>query len=300
MTVPRERRPAPPAPELDREDEVDLGRYWSTVAARWWLPLLGLLAGAAIGYLLSLGGGSVYVAKATVYLGVPFSPTGNVAIQSPNTSPRTINVLIHSEAGLRQAAARSGLRIGRLRGAVSSSAAVGAASLGAPAAKGTAAQYSTISVQGEAPRKTRDAANALADYVIANVSGYVDTKIAGYRRQLAGIDADLRSNELRTGALNAAVKGANGLSPIDQLVLISQLDNAEQRRGALLDSQTQTQQLLALAKTVERPRVLARATAVKTTARSKRNSAVVGAFLGLLLGLAAALLWERFARRPAV
>jgi uncharacterized protein involved in exopolysaccharide biosynthesis len=39
---------------------------------------------------------------------------------------------------------------------------------------------------------------------------------------------------------------------------------------------------------------------VKTTARSKRNSAVVGAFLGLLLGLAAALLWERFARRPAV
>jgi len=40
----------------------------------------------------------------------------------------------------------------------------------------------------------------------------------------------------------------------------------------------------------------------KTTARSNRNSAVVGAFLGLLLGLLSALLWDRFAppaaRRP--
>jgi uncharacterized protein involved in exopolysaccharide biosynthesis len=36
---------------------------------------------------------------------------------------------------------------------------------------------------------------------------------------------------------------------------------------------------------------------VKTTARSRRNSVVVAAFLGLLAGLAAALLWDPVARR---
>ena len=39
------RRP-PPAPDVGGEEELDLGRYWSLVAARWWLPLLGLIGGA--------------------------------------------------------------------------------------------------------------------------------------------------------------------------------------------------------------------------------------------------------------
>src|SRR2546423_4074292 len=207
-------RRAPPGPDVDAEEEVDLGRYWNTIVARWWLPLLGLIGGAAIGYLLALGGGGVYVAKATAYLGVPFSPTGNVAIQSPNTSPRTVNVLIHSEAAISQAASRCGLRPGQLRGGISSSAAAGGAALGT-AAKGTTAQYVTISVKGKASRKSRCAADSIGGFVIENVSGYVNTKIAGFQRQLNGINADLESNAIRTQALNAALKNANGLSALD-------------------------------------------------------------------------------------
>jgi hypothetical protein len=60
-----------PAPDLDAEADVDLGRYARALAARWWLPLAGLIAGAAIGYVLSLGGHQVYRAGATVYLGQP-------------------------------------------------------------------------------------------------------------------------------------------------------------------------------------------------------------------------------------
>ena len=41
--------------DLDAEQEVDLGRYWSAIVARWWLPVLGFVAGAFIGYLTSLG-----------------------------------------------------------------------------------------------------------------------------------------------------------------------------------------------------------------------------------------------------
>jgi uncharacterized protein involved in exopolysaccharide biosynthesis len=38
---------------------------------------------------------------------------------------------------------------------------------------------------------------------------------------------------------------------------------------------------------------------VKTTARSRRNAVVVAGFLGLLIGLLAALLWEPVVRRRA-
>ncbi len=67
--------------------------------------------------------------------------------------------------------------------------------------------------------------------------------------------------------------------------------------GEVLDDQLQAKQLLIQAQEVERPQVLTRAAAVKTTARSRRNSVVVAAFLGLILGLIAALVWEPLARR---
>jgi len=286
------RRP-PPAPDVDGEEEVDLGRYWSLVAARWWLPLLGLIGGAAIGYLLALGGGGVYVARVTAYLGQPFSPTGSTAIQSPNTNPRTVNILIHSDAATSRAASRCGLSRGKVRSGVSSSVGASGSALGT-ATKGATAQYATILVRGSAGRKTRCAADQIARFTVANVSGYVDAKIAGFDRQLAGINDDLKANEVRTAALNQALK-VGGLSALDKLVLVSQVSNAEDRRAQLLTQQTATAQLLALAQQVEKPRLLGPATVAKTTARSKRNSAVVGAFLGLLLGVLAALLWDRFA-----
>jgi hypothetical protein len=289
-------RRRPPPPDVDGEEEVDLGRYWSLVAARWWLPLLGLVGGAAIGYLLALGGGGVYVAKVTAYLGQPFSPTGSAAIQSPNTNPRTITILVHSDAAVSRAASACGLPPGKVRTGLSTSSAASGAALGT-ATKGATAQYTTISLRGPASRKTRCAVDSIATYVVRNVSGYVDAKIAGFNRQLAGINDDLKANEIRTAALNQALKNGNGLSPLDKLVLVSQVSNAEDRRAQLLTQQTATAQLLALANQIEKPRLLGHATVAKTTARSKRNSAVVGAFLGLLAGILAALLWDRFAPR---
>ena len=229
----------------------------------------------------------------TAYLGQPFSPTGSTAIQSPNTNPRTVNILIHSDAATSRAASRCGLSRGKVRSGVSSSVGASGSALGT-ATKGATAQYATILVRGSAGRKTRCAADQIARFTVANVSGYVDAKIAGFDRQLAGINDDLKANEVRTAALNQALK-VGGLSALDKLVLVSQVSNAEDRRAQLLTQQTATAQLLALAQQVEKPRLLGPATVAKTTARSKRNSAVVGAFLGLLLGVLAALLWDRFA-----
>ena len=67
--------------------------------------------------------------------------------------------------------------------------------------------------------------------------------------------------------------------------------------GDVLNDQLQAKQLLIQAQEIERPQVLTRAAAVKTTARSRRNSVVVAAFLGLVVGVIAALVWEPVTRR---
>ena len=48
----------------------------------------------------------------------------------------------------------------------------------------------------------------------------------------------------------------------------------------------------------ERGRILTRAVASKATARSRRNSIVVAALIGLILGALAALAWDRLETRP--
>jgi uncharacterized protein involved in exopolysaccharide biosynthesis len=279
-----------PAPELDVEQEVDLGRYASAVAARWWLPLLGLLAGVIVGYALSLGGGEVYRAEALLYLGQPFSPNGNAPVQSLATNPRTVGEIVRSEAALRQAAAAADLPISKLRGRVSTQALTGTA------ARAGTTPLVEIAVQGDSRIKVARAANTLANIVVENVSGYVAVKVETFQRQLAAYEDALESSARRLNLLNTTIQEAD-LEPLEELVLVSQIDNAEQRRGQLLDLQAQTQQQLALAQNVEGSRVVEPAVAARTTAQSRRNSILVAGAIGLLLGLVAALAWDAVAGR---
>ena len=124
---PRER----PLPDVEAEEELELGRYWHALVIRWWLPLVGLVAGIVIGYLLSLGGHQVYQAKSTIYLGQPLSPTGTGQIQGLSTNPSTVKQVVLAPFYQHQAERRAALPAGALRGHVSTQAVAGvAASLG--------------------------------------------------------------------------------------------------------------------------------------------------------------------------
>jgi hypothetical protein len=103
----------------EAEQEVDLGRYWSAIVARWWLALLGLIVGAFIGYLISLGGKQVWKASATVYLGASYSSVGGVFLQGPQANPATAGTIARAESSIEAAAVRAGMRAGDLRGHVS-------------------------------------------------------------------------------------------------------------------------------------------------------------------------------------
>jgi hypothetical protein len=258
------------------EQEVDLGRWWGAIVARWWLPVLGLVVGAFIGYLISLGGKEVWKASATVYLGASYSPVGGVFLQGPQANPATAGTIARAESSIESAARQAGMRAGDLRGHVSTqSISTGA---GSSLVRTTGNPLVRVTVQASTRRRAAAAANALANLVVDRLAGYADGKIETLK---ARIDADQQQ-------LDAIRRGSGG-DPTARAVLAVQA-------GTILDDQLQAKQLLIQAQQIERPKLLTRAASVQTTARSRRNSVVVAAFLGLVLGLIAALVWEPLLR----
>jgi hypothetical protein len=264
--------------DLDAEQEVDLGRYWSAIVARWWLPVLGLVAGAFIGYLISLGGKDVWKASATVYLGASYSSVGGVFLQGPQANPATAGTIARAESSIETAAAQAGMRAGDLRGHVSTQAISTGA--GSTAVRTTGNPLVRITVQASTRRRAQAAANALAGIVVKRLSPYADQKIEALQQRIA--DDQVQIDAIRRGSSSSDALG--------KAVLAVQI-------GDVLDDQLQAKQLLIQAQEIERPKLLTRAAAVKTTARSRRNSVVVAAFFGLVLGLIAALVWEPITRR---
>ena len=262
------------------EQEVDLGRYWSAIVARWWLPVLGLVAGALIGYLISLGGKEVWNASATVYLGASYSAAGGVFLQGPQANPATAGTIARAESSIERAAARAGMRASQLRGHVSTQAVSTGA--GATIVRTTGNPLVRITVQATTRRRAQAAANALAAIVVDRLAVYADRKIESLKQRIADDQQQLE----------AMRRGASSGDAVTKAVLAVQIGN-------VLDDQLQARQLLIQAQEIERPNVLTRAAATQTTARSRRNSVVVAAFLGLVLGLIAAVVWEPLARRRA-
>jgi uncharacterized protein involved in exopolysaccharide biosynthesis len=280
-------------PDLDAEEEVDLRRLWRTVAARWWLPVLGIVLGVLAGYAVSLGGGKVYEATAVVSLGNPLGVGGNTAMPSLAADPTIVGEIVHSESALKEAAARSGIRVSRLRGRVSSEAVT--APRGTPRA--SLARLVEVSVTGAGPRRVEVAANNLAARVVALISDYPDSKIESLRQERRAETTALASVERYIVVLRAAVQRAQGLSPLELLPLVTELNDAEQRRTQLIEEQSETRQELAVAQLIERAQVVAPAAARETTARNTRNSMLVGGIIGLLLGVISALASDPLARR---
>jgi hypothetical protein len=275
-------------PEFEDEEDVDLGRYWRLVAARWWLLLAGLVAGLIVGYLVSLGSGSVWQATALLYLGNPVSLSGN-PIQSLATNPRTVNEIVHSEAAVKTAAARSGLRTNQLRGHISTKAISG----GKGTARTGTGQLMQVTVQGDGARKVAVAANTLGLRVVRQTSDYVDSKIRSNENRVASLKSAIASVDKLITTQRAVVRNSASLAPLDQLVLISQLNNAQLQRAQFVEDLTTTEQALAFARDVEKPQIVEFAAAKKTTAQSPRNAMLVGGILGVLIGAILALVWDR-------
>ena len=290
--------PASQAADLEGEQEVDLASVWQRIKVRWWLPAVGLFAGAFVGLVLALSGGDVWRAETIVYLGQPFAPLGGGQIQSLATNPRTVGEIVRSQAAIEAASKASGISPSRLRSSISTKelTAVGQARGINPLME--------IAVKASGPRKAEQAADVLAGRVVDRVSLYVQQKVELLERRVAVSESQLAAV---TERIEAAQQQQDALIkdrtiPLDQRLLLSAnlnsvITTADARRTSLQDDLFEARQLLNLAESVESSRVVEPAGAVKTTARSSRTSLLVGALIGLLVGVVAAIVAEPIAAR---
>ncbi len=285
--------------DLDAEREVDLRSAWERITARWWLPVGGLVLGAILGVLVSIGSGDVFKAEALVYLGQPFTPAGGGQLQSLQTNPKTVSEIVRSEAAIKTAATAAGIRPAQLRGNVTSTAVVQA---------GQVARNFTplvqIEVRGPTKVKAEKASNSFANTVVGQVVPYITQKMKLLEAQIANDEQQLTEIATRIDAANEQQRIASadkGLSLAEKLLVSTNsnatVNAAEQRRGTVLQDLNSARQLLSLAENVELSRVVQPAVAVRASATSRRNAAVVGALAGLLLGALAAVVADPWLRR---
>lgn len=279
--------------DLNAEREIDLARWKRALTKLWWLLVAGLVLGAIVGFLFAVGGSSHYAASALISLGQPVSP-GGVVIASYNTNPRAISEITSSAFAQQQAEKTAHMQSGVLRGHVS----VGVVGVQTGTGAARTAPLISVTVTGRVGERVQDAANELARIVVADTTApYVGTKIKTYESVLKTTDTQLASIADRLAALQKVIHGSH-LAPLDQLVLVSQVDNAEQRQGNLFDQKATTDQQLAFAQNVESAKIVTPAAAVLSSAHSKKTSVVIGALIGLILGGIAAIVGEgRFSRR---
>ena len=285
--------------DVDAEREVDLRSGWERISARWWLPVGGLVLGAILGVLVSIGGGDVYKAETLIYLGQPFTPSGGGQLQSLATNPKTVSEIIRSEAAIETAAKAAGMRPGQLRGNVTSTAVV---------QPGQVARNFTplvqIEVRGPTRLKAEKAATSMAETVVEQVVPYIEQKMTLLKEQVSNDEQQLEDINRRIAAATNQQDIAIGdktLSLAEKLLVSTNsnatINSAEQRRGTVLQDLNNARQLLSLAQNVELSRVVQPGVAVRTSATSRRNAAAVGGLAGLLLGTLAAVIADPWLRR---
>jgi uncharacterized protein involved in exopolysaccharide biosynthesis len=279
--------------DVDAEREVDLARWRRALVALWWIPVAGLIAGAIVGAVYSLRGGSTFKASALISLGQPTSP-GGALVNGFGVNPRAVSQIVTSADARARAAAQAGLHPEALAGHV----AVAQVGTATGAGAGRATPLISLTVNGSQPAKTALAANALARTVVQKTTAqYVGVKIRTFRKTLASVNTQLKGVNSALSVLNAAAKASKNLDPLQQLVIVSQADNALARVGNLIAQQEALQQQLAFATQVESAKIVEPARAVKASAHSRSSSLLVGALIGLLLGAVVAIVAD--GRTPA-
>ncbi len=274
--------PAPPqrGPDPEAEQEVDFARYVRLLGSRWWLLAAGLVLGAVVGYLVALGGNQVYSATATVYLGQPLTPQGGGAVNTPQTNPSSVGQAVNAQSVVNAVANLCHTKPGAFKKGISTQAVASGAAKGSGAS--TVSPLVKVSVQSKKGKVAACAANGLAAAAVKKLGVYPAAQIKNLEAHIAFDNADIKT-------IQAAVANP-GVSDTDKLILQTRL-NSDQ-----LDKTTNAQ-LLLLAKTVESPYVYTTAASSKITARSRRNTVVISALIGLILGALVALFWEPVAAR---
>jgi LPS O-antigen subunit length determinant protein (WzzB/FepE family) len=278
-----------PARDVEPEQEMDLGRIWRSVIARWWLLLVGFVVGAIVGLLVSLGGGKEWKATAEIYLGQPLTTSGGPGTSAP-TSLGLATAYINQLAQLKHAAKASGLTVAQLNGALSVKPILGltGTKIGQPA------PLMLLSVTGPKRIGVQLAAEDFAHQVVNQFQPYTTQKIKIIQArltqesaQIADINRRLKAAENAQAAL--ASSAANTALVANYAQIIATLSN---ERFSAQDDIVSAKESIAQALGIESPRIVSHPESASQGGPSRRSGVIIGAIIGLVIGLLVAIFWE--------
>jgi len=296
----------PPTPPR----EVRVTDYARRVARRWYIVVACVVIAVGLVFLHKVSGSTNQAtATASVYLGQPLSAGGGPIPQTPQSNSGIAVTFVKSTPTLADAAKASGLTAKRLHGHVSvlvSSASAGGTAGSASKATGGSP---TISITVEGPwsrQRVQAAAESLANSLIGFENRYTDIK----RRQLK---ARITAEQAEVKQLQAAVDRANAaLQEVDRSSLSSTekvaasaswgqiLATSTQQLGDVSTQLPNDQIALAGVDAIESAQMISDAQGRQVSAVRRRSSFVVAAFIGFIVGVGLALLWDELrARRGA-
>lgn len=290
-----------PVDDLGEEREVDLRSLRDRILSRWWLVLGGLVLGIVVGVLVATGGGTVYDAKALLYMGQPFASGSQV--NSLATNPRTVSTLVRDEATILKVSEETGIPVARLRGHVIAQAVT---AVGTSAGLGRSAPLMELTVQLKSKKEAEAAADAFAKAIVTVVGGFVDVKLGILNERIATDRTRIATAEQRIAdalAQQKRAEEATGLSLADRFLIQANANNTlqfyEARSANIRSDLNEARLLVSQAENIERSRLVQPSVAAPTKARSRRNSGVVGGLIGLLVGALGSALLPDLRRRPS-
>lgn len=253
----------------EAEQDVDFGRYRRLLGAFWWVVAAGFVVGAVVGVAVVVGHGQTYQATAMLYLGLPYG-AGDLALQSAQTNPSTLDQIVHSFAVDERVAQACKTPVASFANGISTQQVAGTL------LRNRQNAYVTLSVLARKPKLDRCAANGLARAAVAILAPYSNGKVAAYRAEISSDDHGIAQARARlTGHVSTSIE---------------QLAAAVQRLTLEAD-RLRAQRLLLQVAHLEEPRLIGQARAARVTARGTRSSALVAGLIGMVLGVVLIVIW---------
>jgi uncharacterized membrane protein (DUF441 family) len=285
--------------------EVGAGTYVRRVARRWYVVVAAVAIAVAFVIFHGVTGATRQAsATATVYLGTPYSPTGaGILPSSPLSNAGIAIAYVKSPQQIRAAAGAAGISASKLRSHVS------VLPVGGPVNGGknvtvTATPTMSITVEGpwtrlEVGKATNSLAQALIDYANRysnQKAAVVRAKVASEQRELT----DLLAAQKRTQRNLARLDASSGPA-LDRVAAtapyLGDLAASVTQITAVTENLTNDQVGLLGARDIEAAQFLTHGNGRRLAAATRRSSVVVGALIGLILGIALALGWDSLAAR---
>ena len=268
--------------------DVDLRTGWHSVLDLWWLVLLVVAATVALSLLNVSSSPTTFQGTATVYVGKPLSANGQPLGTITSESTTALEVAQGDEA-VTKAADAAGTTAGKVRAGLSVQPVV------SPIASKLQSPPTLLKVIVRA--SDRDVANkataAIAAHLVEETNSYASEKIGALERRVEVYGTAEREQKVQRDKITRQLQGSpEGIEAAILSSLLSSL-TIDQRinQSDLADAEEE----LAVAREIEQSKVVTDPKAVKVAGKDTRSSLVVAAFLGLALGIVAALVvgWLR-------